>query len=798
MRYAIRTLLRKPGFTIAAILALALGIGANTAIFSVVNGILLRPLPYADQERIVMIFENNAAQNRTRAPFSGADFNDLVAQARSYESLAAYSNTGYTLIDDAGAESLNAAFVSADFFNVLGTKPLLGRTFVAGEDAMTSPLQIVISHSLWQRHYRGDPNVIGRVVDAGGSKQTIIGVMPEGFEFPRKQTEVWRNMRMSPNAPRGPYQIWAMGRLKKEVSPEQAREELAAISRRLEQEHPKENGGTVFLPMSIGDFLVGDTRTPLYLLLGAVAFVLLIATANVANLLLAKSTAREKEVAIRTALGAGRGRIIRQLLTESIVLAGMGGFVGAVMAAWALDLIVALAPAQIFRIDQTHIDASVLGFTLLASVVSGILFGVFPALQATAVDLITSLKDSGRGNTGDAGRKRFRSVLIVAEVALSLILLAGAGLTIRSFMRLQQVDPGFDPSNVLAVRMSVSPMKYNDKAKVFGFYTSVMERVKTLPGVRSVALTNSLPPIQLDVSDEFSIEGKPHPAGQPAPLASVLIVTPGYFDTMGISVVRGRSFTDDDRIESPEVVMINETLARRYFGTEDPIGKRLMIGDGTRKGANWMEIVGVAHDVNYDGLETAMEPAYYMTYAQIPVTGQDLVIRTSSNPESLLNAVRAEIRSLDKDVPLGRITTLEERMSQAVGEPRFRTLLLAAFAGIALVLAALGIYGVLSYSISLRIHEFGVRMSLGASRRDVLRMVIGEGMLLTLIGAAIGVVGSLALTRVMSGMLFQVTPHDPLTFTAVSGLMLIVSFFACFIPAWRATRVDPMIALRHE
>jgi len=591
--------------------------------------------------------------------------------------------------------------------------------------------------------------------------------------------------------------MWAMGRLKNGMEREDARTDLLAISKRLEQEYPKSNAGTTFAPITVADFLVGNVRTPLYVLLGAVTFVLLIASANVANLLLARSTAREKEVAIRASLGAGRSRIIRQLLTESIVLAGMGGVAGVLIAAAGLDLIVALAPANIFRIEKIHIDATVLAFTAIASLLSGLLFGLAPALNVGSADLNSMLKEGGRGNTSDSKRHKFRSVLIVAEVALSLILLTGAGLAMRSFLRLQAVDPGFKAEHILAVRMSVSTTKYNSKPKVFAFYTGVMDRIKTLPGVQSVALTNSLPPYQLDVSDSFTIEGKPTSAEQ-TPLAAVLIVTPEYFSTMGVPVVRGRGFNDQDRLDSPEVVMINETLARRYFPNEDPIGKRMKIGGPERPNTSWMEIVGVAHDVKYDGLETPTDPTYYFPYAQLPVTGQDMIIKASTDPASLVNAVRNEIRNIDKDVPLGRVTTLEDRMFEAVGAPRFRTTLLALFASIALLLAGVGIYGVLSYSITLRTHEIGVRMSLGASRADVLRLVIRDGMVLAIIGAAIGLAGSLAITRVMSGVLFQVSPHDPFTFAAMSGVMLFVAFLACFIPARRATRVDPMVALRYE
>jgi putative ABC transport system permease protein len=483
-------------------------------------------------------------------------------------------------------------------------------------------------------------------------------------------------------------------------------------------------------------------------------------------------------------------------LTESVVLAAAGGLAGLAIAQWSLDAFVALAPAGIPRLSQVAVDSAVLVFTSVISLASGLLFGLFPAVQTKLVDLNSTLKEGGRG-TAVAGSSNFRRALVVVEIALSLVLLTGAGITIRSFVRLRQVETGFDARNVLAVRMGVNPAKYAGE-KTVALYDEVQRRLAILPGVQVTGLTNSIPPIQNDLNDSFTVEGRFVAAGNEAPTAIVLLVDPGYFKALNIPILHGRAFLDTDRANGPRVALINETLANRHFPNADPIGKRIKIGGADRPDTPWMEIVGIAKDVRYDGLKGPIDPAYYMPFAQVPQRGQDIVIKTAGDPASLINAVRSEIRAVDADIPLLRVITLEQRMSEAVGEPRFQTTLLAVFSGIALLLSAIGIYAVISYSITLRTHEIGVRMSLGASRSDVLRMVVREGMMLAIVGALTGLVGALALTRFMAGVLFEISPRDPLTFAAVSGIMLGVAFLACFIPARRATRVDPMIALRYE
>jgi putative ABC transport system permease protein len=764
----------------------------------VVNEILLRPLPYPQQNRIMMLFEENLQQGASRIPFSAADFEGLRNQSHSFESLALYQRgVGFEFSDEQGAEVLSGAVVSAGFFDVLGVRPILGRGFQSGDDAAGSSLQIVIAESFWERRFHRDPTIIGRVLNLGGVAHIVVGVVPSRVNFPSTQTEIWRNLRMPPATSHG-HAFWAIGRLKSGVGLEQAAGDIKTVAKDLEKQYPVENAAMTFIPVPVLEYLAGNTRTALYVLIGAVAFVLMIASVNVANLILAKSAARQKEMAIRGALGAGRRRIVRQLTTESILLTSLGSVAGLIIAWWAVDLIVALAPADVFRIDQIHIDGSVLAFTVAISLLAGLCFGVVPAIQFGKIDLIITLKESGRGLPGEGFHRRLRSVLIVSEVTLSLVLLTGAGLTIRSFKRLSAVDPGFNPTNILAVRMAVSPAKYNSREKVLSLYTAVMDRAKRSPGVRSVALTNTLPPMQLDYTDSFVVEGQPVAAGSQPPSAARLIVTPDYFSTMSIPIVEGRGFTAEDRGNSVDVVMVNETLARRFFHAESPLGKRIQVGLATRENPKWLEIVGVARDVKYDGLDAPTDATFYLPYAQVPVTGQDLLLRTAADPAALINLIRDEIRNIDHDIPLVRVTTLEHRMSEAVGPPRFRTTLLAAFAGIALLLAGIGIYGVLSYSISLRTHEIGVRMSLGASRNEVLRMVVGEGMLLAIAGTALGLAGAAAVTRLMSGVLFEVSPQDPLTFVVVSILMLLAALLACLIPARRATRVDPMVALRYD
>jgi putative ABC transport system permease protein len=798
MRIAIRSLFRRPVLTTVAIITFALGIGANTAIFSFVHGVLLKPLPYTNPERIQLIYMNNARQQLDGLPVSVADFRDIRDQAQSFEKVASYTRgVGFTLPTPDGSDYLAGAVVTANFFDVLGTAAEAGRTFQSGEDTQEASSMIVISDRMWRKYFNADPNTIGRTISFSTGPQTIVGVMPPEFHYPSENVDIWRNYKLGPVRGRGPVNMWAIGRLKPGVARSQADAELRTFGRQFEQISPLTNTGYSFATKPIEDVLFGNVRRALYILLAAVMFVLLIAGTNVTNLMLAQSTAREKEVAIRAALGAGRSRIVQQLLTESLMLSLTGGIVGIFVADWSLRFFVALAPGSIPRLDQVSIDVPVLAFALAVSILSGVIFGLAPALQTRRVDLNSKLKDSDRGNTSSSPR-RLRGALIVGEIALSLVLLVGAGVAMRSFIRLRSVDTGFDATNVLALRVGITPAKYNTPEKIVAFRNEFERRVAALPGVKATGLTNSLPPIQNDLNDSFTIEGRPASESVNPPVATVLIVSPGYFKALNIPVLRGRSFTDTDRGGAPRVALINETLARCFFATEDPIGKRLHIGGADRAGLPWWEIVGVVKDVRYDGLTNLVDPAYYLPYAQIPEGAVDLVVKTAGSPQSLVASIRQELRAIDPDTPLVRVTTLEERISQAVGEPRFQTLLLSAFSGIALVLAGVGVYGVLSYSVSQRTHEIGVRLSLGAGRHEVLWMVIREGMILAIAGVVAGLIVASAATRPLQGSLFEISAHDPLTFAMVSVVMLGVAFFACFIPALRATRVDPLVALRHE
>jgi putative ABC transport system permease protein len=585
--------------------------------------------------------------------------------------------------------------------------------------------------------------------------------------------------------------------LREGVTLDQAAVELNTIARRIEQANPKDNADAGLQALDLRESLVGDARTPLYVLLAAVALVLLIACANIANLLLTKATGREREMAVRAALGASRGRLASQLLTESLVLAAAGGIAGLALSAWALDVLKALMPANVPRLHEVSLDANVLLFTLIIATASGLIFGFAPAVQTSLFALNESLKEGVRGNAR-AGRHWLRRGLIVAEVALSLVLLVAAGLMLKSFARLQEVSPGVEPENVLTIRINAYAAKYRDDQRLLAFYDELSARVKALPGVQSAGFANSLPPDQLELTDSFTVENRPLPEGQYAPIGPVLFVSPGYFDAAGIPIVRGRNFAAEDRIGSPLVTVINETLAAQYFPNEDPIGKRIKVGGVERPKAPWMQIIGVAGDVRYSGLDKVSEPTYYEPISQVPWLGVYLVVKTAVEPLSLVPPIRQALLEIDRDVPIAGVRSMEQIVSESLGQPRFRTFLLAVFAALALLLATVGVYGVLSYAVGLRTREIGIRISLGAKRADVLRMVAGEMLLLVGCGIALGLASALALTRALRTLLFEVTPTDLQTFLFVTLFLLAVASVASYIPARRASKVDPTIALRYE
>lgn len=797
LRYGTRALRKNPGFTAIAVITLALGIGANTAIFSVVNGVLLRPLPYPEPERLMMVCAVKLESAQDKLPLCEADFLDWKSQNHVFESIAGFSSNRFSYSGGETPEQLNGAWVTADFFSTLGVQPALGRGFLPEEDQPKAPQTAVISDVFWRRHLGSNPDVIGQQITLNARPFTIIGVMPSGFSFPEKDTELWAIDRLAPTR-RGPYYMWGLGKLNRGATLASAQSEMDAIARGVQEQNNIPTRDWTWTSISLTERVVGKIRPALLVLLAAVVFVLLIACANIANLLLARATAREKEMAVRIALGASRTRLLRQLLTESLLLAGVGAAVGLPLAIWGVDVLVALSPADFPRLNEISVDARVLGVTLLAALVCGLIFGLAPAIQSSHIDLNESLKEGSRGGTDVSRRRRLRSALVVIEIAFSLMLLVGAGLMVKSFMKLQRVSPGFKPDHILTMHFSLPHVRYDSDEKINNYNRQLIERVTSVPGVEATGLSISLPPDQLDVSDSFTIEDKPWPPGSTELFVPIVMVSPEYFTTLGVPLIQGRGFNAADKQGAPGVVIINQTLAERYFADESPIGKRLKVGGANRPRNRWNEIVGVVGDVKYSGLDAKPEPAYYMPLEQNVWGAAYLVVRTSLSPASLTPAIREQIWQLDKDIPIANLATMDQLLSNSVAQPRFRTLLLGIFAALALVLASIGIYGVISYSVTQRTHEIGIRMALGAQARDVSALVVRQAMALALIGVSIGLAGAFWLTRLLEGLLFEVSTTDQATFAGVSALLVTVALLACWIPARRASRVDPMVALRCE
>jgi predicted permease len=807
-RYALRMLWKSPGFALIAIVALALGIGANTAIFSVVNGVLLRPLPFPDSEQLMMVFERRPRQNREAGPVTPADFIDWQNQNQVFASMAAYSGTAFNLTETgAEPEQIIGQFVTSGFFQTLGVQAAIGRVLSPDADRPGGDHRaVVLSHKFWQRHFGGDGRIVGRTITLNDEIFTVVGVMPPAFSYPDADTELWATPRsavpevarvgnVDPATLRSLHYLNVIARLKPGVTREQAHSEMEGIAARLEQEHPIENTGHTARVVSLHEQTVGDVQPALLILLGAVALVLLIACANVANLLLARATARAKEMSIRTALGASRARLVRQLLTESTLLAIAGGAVGLMLALWGLDLLVALSPENIPRLHEIKLDARVLAFTLGVSLVTGLVFGLAPALQASKLDLNSSLKEGGRGTTEGFGRRRMRGALVVMEVALTLVLLIGAGLMLRSFSSLQRVDPGFRADNLLTMELSMPLGRFNEsEQQAANFYREVINRISTLPGVESVGATWILPLSGQGAGTGFEIEGYT-PAPNERTNTAFSSITPRYFETMGIPLVRGRQFVDSDTAESQGVAIINEAFARRYFASQDPVGRRIRPrGDDN----DWLTVIGVVGDVRQTGLAEEPRPEMFLSYLQSPFPFMNVVIRTTSDPTSLAAAVRREVWAVNPDQPVANVSTMNQLMSNSIARTRFNTLLLQLFAAVALALAVVGLYGVMAYSVAQRTHEIGVRMALGAKGSDVLKMVVGQGMILVTIGIALGLAAAFAATRLMVTLLYGVSATDPVTFIGIALLLIAAAFIACYIPARRATKIDPMIALRYE
>ena len=801
--YSVRMLLKRPSLTVVAIIAIALGIGANTAIFSVVNSVLLQPLPYDQPQQLVMLATEQRDQALDgRGTFSIPDFLDIQKSSKTLEYVATYQRTGTITSEGGDPERLIGAAVNADYFPVLGVKPILGRVFTRDEDKPGAPSVILLSHGFWQRRFGGDPAIIGREVNIGG-KTTVIGVLPADFEFPISDDpqDFWEPLfsaqflTKEAREERASRSFQVIARLRPSVTLAEAKADLDLLSRQIEQQSPDSNTRIIFNAVSMHEEVTRDFRPALLVMLGAVSLVLLIACANVANLLLARAAARQKEVAIRMALGASRRRIAAQLLTESLLLSLLGDVLGLLLASWGIDLLVAYGPADVPRLREVSIDRYVLFFTFAISTFTGIVFGLAPALHASKPDPGNMLKEGTRG-VSHGGRNRMRSALIVTEVAFSLMLLVGAGLLINSFWRLLKTDAGFDAKGVLALDVPLSRTQYPKPEQRSAAFEQLIGRMKSLPGVREASVVSNVPLTDLDYVLSFQIEGRaPYKSGDEA-AADYTVVGKDYFRVMNIALRRGRVFADGDTANSPKAMVVSDAFVNEYFPNEEPIGRRIVF-DGEDKTP--FEIVGVVADVRRDGLDVAVEPEFYVSHVQMPERRLNLVLRTDVQDASqLTQAARAEVKAFDPNQIIWRVQTLETLLGTSVAPRRFNMMLLGIFAGVALVLAAVGLYGVMSYSVSWRTHEIGIRMALGAKRPDVLRLVVRQGMIMALIGLGFGLIGAFSLSRVMRSMLHGVSPTDPLTFTGVSIVLLGVALLACLIPARRATRVDPIVALRNE
>jgi putative ABC transport system permease protein len=800
VRYALRVLAKNPSFSLIALFALAFSIGANTAIFSVVNSLLIKPLAYGNPDRLVRINnrDTKTAGINAVSPPGFADYRDKTS---SYESMSAVylGNIAMNFSEQGDPERLDGGRVSANFFDTLRVGPALGRTFVSEEDEPGRNRVVVLSYGLWQRRFGGDPAVVGRDIVLSGQSYVVIGVMPQGFQF--DDNDLWRPLALAresfaPNQ-RGSEYLKVIARLKPGISIAQAQSEMDTLAANIKDNnpdfYPKEGGWGVGVT-SLHEETVGSIKPTLLILLGAVGFVLLIACANVANLLIARAAARQKEIAIRTALGASRVDLIRQLLTESLLLSLAGGAVGLLLAIWGVRGLVTLGGKSIPRSQEIGIDARVLGFTVMVSVLTAILFGLVPAIRASRCDLQTTLKEGGRGSWSGT-KTRARSLLVIADVALSLVLLIGAGLLIKSFSRIQSVSPGFESKGVLTMQLSLPTFKYREAPQIKSFFETTLEGIRALPGVQSAGAVSDLPLSGSVHSGSFNIEGRPTTGGEEGPHADIRSATPDYFQTMKIPLISGRFFTERDLRDSEPVAIIDETLAQRYFPGEDPIGKRVEFQPGK---PIWRQIVGVVGHLKHQALDADYMDQLYSPHAQVSNWNMFLVVRSATDPLSLVSAVREVVRSVDKDQPVYKVRTMDQLLSSSLAQRRLAVILLGVFAAVALMLAAVGLYGVISYGVTQRTNEIGIRMALGAERGQIFQMVLGQGIGLTIVGIGIGLIGAFGLTRVMTSMLFGVTATDPWTFAVIPVVLGMVALAACFVPARRATRVDPMVALREQ
>jgi len=812
LRYGVRMLLKHPGVSIVAIITLALGIGANTAIFSVVNAVLLRPLTYKDPERLVSLWENVPTHGRWRA--TPGNFHDWKKQNTLFEGISAYGGSAMSLTGDGGEpEQLHGSRVSSGYFTVVGVEPALGRAFSPDEYEVGKGKVVILAHALWQRRYGGDPNVVNRTITLDGSNYTVVGVMPRGLyparplttgqiDFDETGQQYWLPMSFDPQwaAVRSAHVLGVVGRLKPGVTLDQAAAEMNAIGARLEQEYASNKGKGIIVNPFMNE-VVGNVRTGLVTMLIAVGLVLLIACANIAGLLLAQHAARSKEIAIRAALGASRGRLVRQFFLEGLLLSLLGTLAGIGLAALSLNVLLKLVTQNIPRLDHVQLDWQVLGFTLLLAIATCLVFGLIPALQASKPDLHTTLEHSAR-TAGLGGRRlRLRQALVVFQVSMAVMLVIGAGLLIKSFWRLQQVDPGFRAEHVLSLGLTLPYAKYDKPEEINQFFNQLHDGISNLPGVQSAAIAYDHP-LQTNWIDSFGIEGRVAPADGRGLQANFNPIGPDYFVTVGAPMVRGRQFTPQDDQDHPGVMIVNEAFVRHYFPNEDPIGRRVKPSPPARiwreQRLTSFEIVGVVRDVKSAGLQAETEPTYYLPATQSPLQDMALLVRTTIEPTAIVPALRQTVWSIDPNQPISNVNTMEQIVSDSISQPRLNMTLMALFGALALILAAVGIYGLLSYTVTQRTQEMGIRMALGAQVGDVMRLVLKQGMVLAIVGQAVGLAGALVLTRLIRALLFGVTPTDVTIFAAVVAVLTTIALLACYLPARRATKVDPLKALRYE
>ena len=802
IRFGARNLFKRPGATLVALITLALGIGVNTAIFSVVDSVLLRPLPFRDSERLVSIWEQGLGQGVSQNEVAPANFFDLRTQTQGFEGIGAHGPQDVNLTGDGEPERLSGELVSANVLSLLGVEPALGRTFLTNEDQEGQHRVVVLSDALWQRRFNRDPSIVNRDIILNDESFTVVGVMPRGFFFPVRETELWVPWAMHPEqaAGRGDHYLRLVGRLKPGATLQQANAEVDSIGRRLAAQYPKTNEGLSFIVNSLHQDYVGDLRSPILIMFAAVGLVLLIACANVANLQLAQATTRRREIAIRIALGARRWTIVRQLLIESLLIASAGGVLAVLGALWGVQALAQLLPDSLSKLQNVGVDARVLMFTFGVSVLTAVVFGGVPALLAARAKPGETLSDVARDTAGGTAGRHVRRMLVVSEVALAVVLLVGAGLLIRTFQLLRQVNTGFTTDNLLTMKMVLPMPKYAKPEARRVFYDEMLRRVQELPGIESAAMITFLPLSSSGINFSFSVEGQTSPSDMKLPFALYRVVSPDYFRTMSIPLQRGRFFDAHDSYDSQAVIMISRQLAEQFWPGQDPTGKRLKIGPVDSPNP-WLTVVGVVGDVRQAGLYGDPRMDLYAPYAQERrafVSPRDLILRTKGDAASVVASVRQAVWSVDKDQPVSDVRTMDQVFAAAISQERFQALLLGLFAALALVLACVGLYGVISYSVAQRTHEIGVRMALGARPQDVLRLVLRQGMGLTIVGLVVGIAVGLLVTRVLTDLLFGVTARDPLTFVGVPALLLLVAFFACYIPARRATRIDPLVALRYE